>query len=79
LQSLAILTYAYPIDTVAETGEALQRLIISRSDRTNYEDVGKLKALVIVDSKERFGVVGKVCNDLQIQFQSHKHWPESYF
>jgi hypothetical protein len=69
LQSLTIVPDVAPIPV--EEVEALQNLIIFRSNRTNYKDVGRLKALTIIDPKapvERFDEVRKACNDLQIQF-----------
>ena len=58
--------------------EALRNLIISRSNRTNYEDVGRLEALTIIGPKvpiEWFNTVREVCNDLHIKLL----WTESCF
>ena len=69
LQSVTIFPSVTPIPV--EEVEALQNLIISRSNRTNCEDARKLKALTIIDRKtpiERFDKVRKACNDLQVQF-----------
>jgi hypothetical protein len=66
LQSVTIVPYVAPIPV--EEVEALQNLIISRSNGTNYK---KLKAVTIVDpltAIERFDKVRKACIDLQIQF-----------
>ena len=69
LQSVTIFPSVTPIPV--EEVEALQNLIISRSNRINCEDARKLKALTIIDRKtpiERFDKVRKACNDLQVQF-----------